>query len=219
MNVIGINGSPRKKFNTHTLLEKTMEGAKIHGANTEIINLYDLNYKGCISCFACKLKDGRSYGKCIVKDDLKPVLEKIDRADVLILGSPIYLGNLTGEMKSFMERLIFQYLAYDESHQSLFKRVLPTAIIYTMNVTDEMLEMIGYKESLKPNEDFLKRTFGMSESLLVNDTFQFTDYSKYDVSLFDPELKAKRHKEVFPQDCQKAFEMGSRLVKTAIELN
>lgn len=62
MNVIAINGSPRKKWNTATLLEHTLEGAKSQGADTELVHLYDLDYKGCTSCFACKLKDGKNYG-------------------------------------------------------------------------------------------------------------------------------------------------------------
>jgi multimeric flavodoxin WrbA len=55
MRVIEINRSLRKKWNTATFLEKALEGAA-----TEIIHLYDLNFKGCASCFACKLKDGKS---------------------------------------------------------------------------------------------------------------------------------------------------------------
>ncbi len=52
MKVIGLNGSPRKGWNTATLLERALEGAASHGVQTELLHLYDLNYKGCISCFA-----------------------------------------------------------------------------------------------------------------------------------------------------------------------
>ena len=102
MKVMAFNGSPRKKWNTATLLEKALEGAASQGAETELIHLYDLNYKGCISCFACKTKGGKSYGKCAIKDDLTPILGKVEEADALILGSPIYLGDVSGEMRSFM---------------------------------------------------------------------------------------------------------------------
>lgn len=86
MKVIGVNGSPRKDWNTATLLNRALEGAISQGAETELIHLYDINYKGCISCFACKLKDGKSYGRCAVADDLAPVLKKVAEADALILG-------------------------------------------------------------------------------------------------------------------------------------
>lgn len=105
MNILGINGSPRKKWNTAMLLEKTLEGARSQGASTELIHLYDLNYKGCKSCFSCKLKNGESYGRCSLNDELTPILRKIEEIDALILGSPIYLGVVTGEMHSFLERL------------------------------------------------------------------------------------------------------------------
>lgn len=119
MHIIAINASPRKNGNTATLLNKALEGASSKGATTELINLYDLDFKGCVSCFACKLKGGKSYGKCVYKDELTPVLNKIENADALILGSPIYLGDVTGEAKSLIERLIFQYLVYDETYSSL----------------------------------------------------------------------------------------------------
>ena len=90
--VIAINGSPRKTWNTATLLEHTIKGAESAGAKTEIVHLYDLDYKGCTSCFACKLNGGPSYGKCAMKDGLTLVLERIRNADALILGSPVYLG-------------------------------------------------------------------------------------------------------------------------------
>ena len=109
MKVIAVNGSPRKKWNTATLLEKALEGAASRGAETELVHLYDLNFKGCISCFACKTIDGPSYGRCAVKDGLAPLLEKIAQADAMVLGSPIYYGTVTGETRSFMERLFFPF--------------------------------------------------------------------------------------------------------------
>lgn len=89
MKVIAFNGSPRRSWNTAILLKKALEGAASQGAATELINLYDLNFKGCISCFECKRKNGPNYGRCAVNDDLLPVLQKAATADGLILGSPI----------------------------------------------------------------------------------------------------------------------------------
>lgn len=73
----------------------------------EFIHLYELNYKGCISCFARKTKNGQSYRMCAVKDDLTSILKKVKEVDAIILGSPIYFGMVTGEMRSFMERLMY----------------------------------------------------------------------------------------------------------------
>ena len=120
MKVLAINGSPRKTWNTATLLKKSLEGAASRGAETELVHLYDLNFSGCVSCFACKTTGGESYGRCAVKDDLAPILKKIPETDVLILGSPIYFGSVTGEMQSFLERLQFPFLTYTDPPASIF---------------------------------------------------------------------------------------------------
>jgi multimeric flavodoxin WrbA len=214
MKVIAINGSPRKNKNTATLLNKALEGASSRGAETELIHLYDYNYKGCISCFACKLKNGKSYGKCALKDDLAPILEKVSNADAIIFGSPIYLYSITGAMKAFLERLVFQYLVYDKNHSSIFPRKMPSGFIYTMNVTNEKFKA-EYEDVLKPIKLYIKNTFGYFESLVVNDTYQFDDYSKYVASLFDEKKKRKVREEQFPKDCKDAFDMGVRFVEEA----
>lgn len=119
MKVTAFNGSPRKKQNTATLLENALAGARSNEAETELIHLYDLDYKGCSSCFSCKTKGGKSYGHCAVNDELTPILIKIEESDAIILGSPIYLGTVTGKMRSFMERLLFPYLTYTDPIESL----------------------------------------------------------------------------------------------------
>jgi len=210
--VIAINGSPRKKWNTATLLEHALEGAASQGAETELFHLYDLDYKGCTSCFACKLKGGKSYGKCAMKDGLAPVLEKIAGADALILGSPIYFGIVTGEMRSFMERLFFPNLTYTRPPQSLAPRNIPTAFVYTMNVSEQLMKE-NYGAHIAANASQLKMMFGRCESLYCNETLQFEDYDKVVFSYFDPEERRKRRREIFPQDCKRAFDMGSRLAR------
>jgi multimeric flavodoxin WrbA len=211
MKILAINGSPRKSWNTAVLLNKALEGAASKGAETEIIHLYDLNYKGCQSCFACKRINGKSYGKCAVKDDLAVVLEKIEKADSLVLGSPIYFGEVTGMMRSFLERLFFQYLVYDIERTVLTPKKIATCFIYTMNAPEAVLNKIGYEENFKRYENLLERFFGSSETLIATDTLQFDDYTKYVSTSLDAEGKAKRRKEVFPADCQKAFDIGAKL--------
>ena len=216
MKVMAFNGSPRKKWNTATLLEKALDGAASQGAVTELFHLYEIEFKGCISCFACKKKGGKSYGRCAVKDDLRPVLKKVAQADAFILGSPIYFGTVSGEMRSFMERLLFPYRPYTDKHdpqQSLFPKKIQTGFIYTMNVTEKQMKAGGFDQHPLHNERVLKLIFGSSESLFSFDTYQFEDYSKVVADRFDVEQKTKRRKEVFPIDCQKAFEMGARFVK------
>jgi multimeric flavodoxin WrbA len=210
MKVIAFNGSPRKTWNTATLLNSALKGAASQGAETELIHLYDFSFKGCVSCFCCKTRGGKSYGKCAVKDELTPILEEIEEADRIILGSPIYLGTVTGVMRSFMERLIFPYLTYTDPQHTLFPKKINTGFIYTMNVTEDRMKALFYGQHLGINEMFLRMIFGASESLFSYDTYQFKDYSKVVADRYDVEKKAKRRKAVFPKDCEKAYEMGVR---------
>ena len=216
MNVLAFNGSPRKDWNTATLLEKALEGAASQGAATDLIHLYDLRYTGCQSCFACKMTGGKSHGRCAVRDDLTPILEKVKEADAIILGSPIYFGTVSGEMKSFLERLAFPYWTYTDPPQSLYPRRIQTGWIYTMNITEAQMHEVGYGIHFGVNERVLRIVFGASESMRSCDTYQFEDYSKVVMTRFDPQKKAKRRAEVFPTDCRKAFEMGVRFATAGV---
>lgn len=210
MNVIAVNGSPRKKWNTATLLQKALDGAASAGAQTEMIHLYGLRYKGCTSCFACKRKGG-ALGRCAMRDDLTEVLEKIVRCDVLLLGTPVYFWNLTGEMLSFLERLLFSSMTYNVGHPSTFPGKCSSGFIYTMNVPADVMETSGYGTTFRRYQALLERLGGPSEILVSNDTYQFNDYSKYEASMFNEAHKAQVRSEQFPVDCEKAFEMGARL--------
>ena len=214
MNVIGINGSPRKQWNTATLVAQALEGAAAQGATTELVHLYDLDFKGCTSCFACKIRGGNSYGKCVMNDALAPVLEKIAAADALVIGSPIYFGTVTGETRSFIERLLFPYLTYTVPYGTLFPRKIKTGFIYTMNVTEVMSKDYGYEQIFKTNERYVELLLGSAESLCAFDTCQVDDYSKVVIESFDPIHKARRRAEVLPLERQRAFELGKRLSGT-----
>ena len=210
MKAIAINGSPRKKWNTATLLEHALDGARTAGADTELVHLYDLAYTGCISCFACKKIGGKSYGRCAVKDGITEVLERVAEADVLILGSPVYFYTETGEMRSFLERLFFPNLTYTPGYAPIFPGRLQTALVYTMNVAE-----IDAPATLSVTKGVIDRVFGNCEMLLSTDTYQFEDYSKYLSTVWDAQAKAKRREEVFPQDCARAQDMGARLAAQA----
>lgn len=211
MKAIAINGSPRKNRNTATLLKKSLEGAASIGAKAELIHLYDLDFKGCCSCFACKKLESELNGYCTMKDDLTEVLKIVLSSDILIIGSPIYLGNITGEMKSFMERLIFANLSYDSAERTNFTGVIHSGFIYTMGLPHEMIESFGYKYIFENNKNYLQLLNGISEYIISSDCYQFDDYSKYTASNFNADHKAVIRKEQFPIDCHSAFELGKKL--------
>lgn len=213
--VIAISGSPRRTWNTATLLEKALEGASSKGAETKFIHLYDLDFRGCISCFACKTRGGESYGHCAVGDGLQPVFREIEKADAVLLGSPIYFGAVTGRMRSFMERWMYPYLSYTNPQKSLFPGRIRTAFLYTMNVDDAGLDSRGMRDfyygHFEVNKGILTRLFGNSTYQLAMDTLQFEDYSKVVADIFDPADKSRSRAERFPVDCEKAYQLGVEL--------
>ncbi|MCR5261646.1 MAG: flavodoxin family protein [Candidatus Gastranaerophilales bacterium] len=213
--VIILNGSPRKNFNTAQLLQEAQKGAEAAGAETEYINLVDLNYKGCMSCFACKRKGVDLNGLCAWKDDLKPVLEKIVNADAVIIGSPIYYSYPTGMFRNLLERMLFAGGTYmfDENgnYMRSLKRKIPVGIIFTMNVPENLMGNYEYPTILGANEMCVNMIYGYCETLNVCDTYQFNDYSKYDCNMFSEEHKKKVKETQFPIDLERAFDLGKRL--------
>jgi multimeric flavodoxin WrbA len=211
MKVIAINGSPRKNRNTAQLLQNALEGAKNAGAETEFIHLYDLNYSGCKSCFACKRQHSKNYGKCGLEDDLKFLFEKIENADVLLLGSPIYFGSITAEMRAFLERFLFQYMIYSNPISSVFNGKLKVAFIYTMNIKEETFNQNPLKSHLDVMNLSIERTIGNIEPFYSFFTYQTDNYNDMEYTYFDINEKREYHENTFPEDCKKAGALGAKM--------
>jgi multimeric flavodoxin WrbA len=209
--VIAVNGGPRKNWNTDKLLRSAMEGAESAGAETRMFRLYDLSYRGCVSCFSCKRRDRYKDGVCALRDGLTPVLEEVMASDALIMGSPIYLSDVTGAMRSFWERLIFINLAYDMQHRSATDKKISCGIIYTMGVPKDHLGDMGYAAMFEAHAALFS-VFGEKAACMAScDTYQFDDYSRYHAPMFDEEHKRSHRDEQFPADMESAYSMGVRL--------
>ena len=212
MKMLLINGSPRKNWNTDILLKKVGEGAASAGAETEMVYLYDLKYRGCVSCMACKLRKEPRPCRCVQKDDLTEVLDKAHDADAIVMGSPIYFSEVTGMMRCFLERFLFQYLNYDDFTKPL-SPAKKTAMVYAMNASDGILEAIGYRALFQRYESWMKMYFGSCCSLCCTETLQVREYERFHLGKFDAEARKARRETVFPEDCRKAFELGRQLVE------
>ena len=108
MKIICILGSPREKGNSAAIVDTFCETAKNRCSEIEMVRLNQLDFEGCQGCMACKERSER----CVVKDDLKPVLDSIYEADILVLASPVYMGGVSGQFKCFMDRT-FSFLTPD----------------------------------------------------------------------------------------------------------
>lgn len=214
--IVAINCSPRTVWNTATLVREAAKGAEGQGAEVTIIDLYKLEkFTGCLSCFGCKLPN--NLGKCICKDGLAPVLEKIRNADGLIIGTPNYLGDVSAGFRALYERLIFQALTYKTEVRSYNEKQIPVLMIMTSNASEEYYSQIGYDEMLKRYQGTLGTFVGPTKILISSDTLQVNDYSRYNWTMFNPEHKKERHENMFPEDKKKAFAMGEQMVNETWE--
>jgi multimeric flavodoxin WrbA len=97
--IIGIVGSPRSNGNTENLVTEALQSASDAGAETELIKLGTAKIEPCIACDICK-----ATGECAIYDDMGGILEKIRDSHGLIIGSPVYFGNVSSQLKMLMDR-------------------------------------------------------------------------------------------------------------------
>ena len=202
-----IDGGPRKSMNTAKLLQRFAEGARSANNDIEVksIRLYDLDYKGCMSCMACKLK-GKASNICRFKDALTPFLEEIAQADGLVLGSPIYFGDVTGQMRAFLERLTFPWLSYNDYSLTAPKR-MPVVLVETMNGTPER----NNSKHFGTMEWCITTALGEPQRIIAYNTTQVANYGNYELGGFSEEAKHAWHDAHWEEDLQKAFEAGKRM--------
>ena len=101
MKIVGFVGSPRKKGNTTTIVNEVLRGAREAGAETKIFDLNALHIRGCQACYKCQTPDG----KCVQKDDMAQLYDEIFSADAVVLGTPVFMFQVTGQTKIFVDRL------------------------------------------------------------------------------------------------------------------
>ena len=207
--IIIIDGGPRKTFNTASMLKKIAEGAASVSEQIEVktIRLYGLDYKGCMACMACKIK-GRASNVCKFKDALTPILEEIAEADGLVLGSPNYFGEVTGQMRTFLERLAFPWLSYND-YSMTAPRKMPVVLVETQNGTQEANNCNGYGSM----EYCITRALGQPEKLIAYNTYQVKNYANYELAGFSEKAKRQYREAHWEEDLQKAFEAGKRMAE------
>ena len=207
--IVIIDGGPRKSMNTAALLNAFAEGAKSvnEGIIVKIIRLYDLDYKGCVSCLACKLR-GNASNICRFKDALTPVLEEIAQADGLVLGSPIYFGEVTGQMRTFLERLAFPWLSYNDYSMTAPKRI-PVVLVETLNGTPERNNSNGFGTM----EHCITSALGEPQHIVAYNTCQVTHYNHYELGGFSEKAKHAWRDQYWHTDLQKAFTAGKEMAQ------
>lgn len=160
MKLVCLLGSPRREGNSATIAAHLVAKAAELGAEVETIYLNSLNYRGCQGCYVCKT----SLDKCVLNDDLAPVLESVSQADALVMASAVYYGDVSSQLKGFIDRT-FSYLVPDYFKNSQPSRLQPgkkLAFVLTQGQPDET--MFG---DVFPRYNFFFKWYGYQEGVLV----------------------------------------------------
>jgi len=112
MNLLAINGSPRKGKATDTLIDKAIEGVSSESRNCNIkkLHLIDHDIQFCQNCLACRdSKTNKPVAKCTLQDDMDYIREDVLNSDSLIFGTPVHMGYATAVMMTFLERICWTF--------------------------------------------------------------------------------------------------------------
>lgn len=185
MNIVGICGSPRRNGNSELILNEVLKGARRLGAQTKKIILNDLLFKPCQACGGCD-----ATGYCVIHDDMEVVYAALRRADVVVVSSPIYFGNISAQTKMMIDRFQCEWvrrfilgkngngkvkggvflcvLGENDERQSRYAR---TAIRIFFNCVGAKYcaELISYglskKGSIKKMPGVMKKAFDLGKSI------------------------------------------------------
>lgn len=143
MKVLLINGSPRKKGNTFLALSEVAKTLEAQGIEAEIVQIGNKPVRGCIACGQCQMKQ---LNRCVFDDDIcNRISEKLDTADALIVGSPVYYGQPNGSVLSLIQRMFFSAGAKVQNKPAaavcVCRRGGATAAFETMNLPFQMMNM------------------------------------------------------------------------------
>ncbi len=130
MNIIALLGSPRPEGNSTLLARAFLDACQSLGAAVQSHFLNKMDYQGCQACLGCKTKAQ----VCILKDDMTPVYDAIRQADVLVLASPVYFGDLSGQLKSAYDRF---YAYFEPNFASRLPAGKQAVFILTQGNPDE----------------------------------------------------------------------------------
>jgi multimeric flavodoxin WrbA len=127
MNIVTLLGSPRSAGNSATIARRITAVAEELGAASRIFELNRLDYRGCQACYACK----KGHEQCVLKDDLAEVLAAVAAADLVVLATPVYYGDITAQLKGYIDRT-YSYLRPDYLSNPQPSRLGPKKLIFVL---------------------------------------------------------------------------------------
>lgn len=137
-------------------------------------------------------------------------------ADAVAFGSPVYFSEITGQLRCFLERLLFPLYTYRLDQKILTPKRFPVTMIYTMNVTKELIGQMDYLDNWKRQEELIGRIFSPPRTLYAHNTYQVNNYNNFELEIFSEPAKAEYRRTQFPIDCRAAYKNGKETASSVI---
>lgn len=128
MKITAVSGSPVRQGNSEEMINYFLSG--FAGDDINIFNINELNCKGCQACDECKKSDSI---ECALHDDMQPVMNSLAKSDLIVLAGPIYMDQITAQMRIFQDRLN----VFLRSDFSTKLKEIPTVLLFSQAIEDE----------------------------------------------------------------------------------
>lgn len=168
MNVVAFNGSPRNQGNTYHAIRIIADELEKEGIETEIIHVGDKTIKGCIACNYCIKHQNET---CVTKEDeVNGWIQKMKKADGIILGSPVHFSGIGGAMKSFLDRAFF----VSSVNGQLLRHKVGASVVAVrrsggIGVYDQLNHFLNYAEMILPASNYWNIIHGLKPGEAVHD--------------------------------------------------
>lgn len=159
MKITSLMASPRLNGNTATVLNRFCDTAEKLGASVQRYVLNKLQYKGCQGCLACKTKSD----KCVLHDDLTEVLENIRNGDLLVMGTPVYIGDFASTLRAVIERM-YSFFVPDFATNPKASRISGKKLVFIQVQGQPSADRFA---DLFPRMDPVFKRFGFEETHLI----------------------------------------------------
>ncbi|MDO4534486.1 MAG: flavodoxin family protein [Clostridium perfringens] len=153
MKVVAFNGSPKKEGNTYHAIKMVADELEKEGIEVEIVHVGNKTVRGCMACNGCAKNQDR---KCVMtNDDVNEWIAKMDKADGIILGSPVHFSAIGGTMKSFLDRAFY----VGSCNGGMYRHKVGAAVAAVRRsggvpTFEQLNNFLNYSEMLMPTSNY-----------------------------------------------------------------
>ncbi len=194
MKVVGIVCSPRKGGNTEFLVQEALAGARERGAETELVTVWDKDIRPCDGCLSCQ-----KTGKCHLQDDVPEIYAKIEAADGIVWGTPVYFWSVTAQAKMLIDRSFSIYsnsnrltnkvsgvisVAASLGHLGVWQLFSTFFSVHHMLTTDFVYGYARNKGDVRKDKHAVQGAREMGKQMVLIAEQKFSHPADYDIAIY-----------------------------------